>query len=136
MIIEAASKGGGSGFSIIFIVIIAFALIWFLFVRPQKRRQTQTQRMLSDLRVGDDVLTAGGIYGRVTRVDEDEVRVEVAKGIELRVARRAIGAILTEHDEPQTAEEPASDDDESGERWQSAFDEDSDGDDSGEQKPG
>lgn len=116
-----AASGGGSTF--IFFIVIAFALLWLLFVRPQKKRQTQAQRMLADLRVGDDVLTAGGIYGQVTRIDEDEVRLEVAPQVEIRVARRAVAAILTEHDEAQTVaadevEEPKDDD----ERWRSAFD--------------
>jgi preprotein translocase subunit YajC len=126
----AASSGGSSFFVII---IIAFAILWLLVIRPQRKRQTQTQRMLSDLRVGDDVLTAGGIYGRVTGLDDDEVRVEVSPQVELRVARRAIAAILTEHEEPQTVdagepEEPKDDD----ARWRSAFDDEG----SDEQKPG
>ena len=133
MIIEAASKGGGSSGSLFFLfIIVAFALVWLLFVRPQKKRQTQTNRMIADLRVGDDVLTAGGVYGEVTRIDEDEVRLEIAPQVEIRVARRAIAAILTEHDEGQTvdateAEEPKEDD----ERWRSAFD----GEGSDEEKP-
>ncbi len=79
--------------------------------------------------IGDEVLTAGGLYGRVTGLDDDEIRVEIAPKVEVRLARRAIAAVLTEHDEPHDApEEPA---DESDERWQSAFDEGSD-----EEKPG
>lgn len=118
----AASHGSGSS-SFIFIIIIGIVVLWLLVVRPQKRRQTQAQRMLADLRVGDDVLTAGGVYGRVTRIDEDEVRLEIAPQVEIRVARRAVAAILTEHDEPQTIE-PAEPEEAKGddERWSSAFD--------------
>ncbi len=128
--IAASSGGGGTGF--IFIVVIGLAVLWLLVVRPQKRKQTQAQRMLADLRVDDEVLTAGGVYGRVTRIDEDEVRLEVAPQVEIRVARRAVAAILTEHDAPQAVEAEASEEPEEGdERWRSAFD----GEGSDEEKP-
>jgi preprotein translocase subunit YajC len=133
MIIEAASKGGSSGSFFFLIIILAFVLLWLVVVRPQRKRQNASRQMLADLRVGDDILTAGGVYGTVTRIDEDEVRLEVAPNVEIRVARRAVAAILTEHAEPQTVEadetEDAQDDDE---RWSSAFDDEG----SDEQKPG
>ncbi len=124
-----ASHGSSGGSYFFLIILVAFALLWLIVVRPQRKKQSQQQRMLSGLRVGDDVLTAGGVYGRVTRLDEDEVRVEIAPQTEVRVARRAIAAIVTEHDEPQTGEEP--EEGEHEERWQSAFDGGSD-----EEKPG
>ena len=124
------AASSGSGF--FFIIIIAFALLWLIVVRPQRKRQSQQQRIVSELQVGDEVLTAGGVYGRVTRLDEDDVHVEIAPKVEVRLARRAIAAVLTEHEAPQPAEEPPSEgDDEGDERWRSAFDEGSD-----EEKPG
>ena len=93
--------------------------------------------MLSELRVGDEVLTAGGIYGTVSRLDEDQVTVEIAPKIEVRVARRAIAGITREPDEEESGEAEEPEEDESGERWQSAFDEkDSGGAASNEEKPG
>lgn len=113
MIIGASS---GSGF--IFIILIGFLLIYLLFVRPQKRRQSQQQQMVSELSVGDEVLTAGGIYGTISQVDEDQVTVEIAPTIEVRVARRAIAGVTPEpeEEEPEAAEpaepyEPAEPDD-------------------------
>ena len=118
MVIGASS--GGSSFFLI--IIVAFALLWLIVVRPQRKRQTQQQQMLSDLRVGDEVLTAGGIYGTVSRLDEDQVTVEIAPKTEVRVARRAIAAITRDdEDEDVEADEPQDGDD--GERWRSAFDE-------------
>jgi preprotein translocase subunit YajC len=95
---------GGSGF--IFIIVIGFLLLYLIVVRPQKRRQNQQQQMLGDLRVGDEVLTAGGIYGTVLEVDEDEVTVQIAPGTEVRVARRAIAGITREEEEDEEAVEP------------------------------
>jgi preprotein translocase subunit YajC len=113
------ASGGGSSFFLI--IIVAFLLLWLIVVRPQRKRQTKQQQMLSDLRVGDEVLTAGGIYGTVSRLDEDQVTVEIAPKTQVRVARRAIAGI-TREDEPEDgagADEPA---EQEGERWRSAFD--------------
>lgn len=109
MIIGASSS---SGFFIL--IIIAFAFLWFVLVRPQKRRQTEQQRMMSALQVGDRVLTAGGIYGEVTALRDDDVTVQIAPGVEVTVARRAIGGVITppeaapdpEPEPPEPAEEP------------------------------
>lgn len=129
LVIAASKSSGSGGFGFIFIILIAFVVIYLIVVRPQRRRQSQQQRRSSEVQIGDEVLTAGGVYGRVTGLDDDEVRVEIAPKVEVRLARRAIAAVLTEHDEPEpAAEEPEED---SGDRWQSAFDEGSD-----EEKPG
>jgi preprotein translocase subunit YajC len=113
------ASSGGSGFFLI--IIVAFALLWLIVVRPQRKRQTKQQQMLSDLRVGDEVLTAGGIYGTISRLDEDQVTVEIAPRTEVRVARRAIAGI-TREDEPEEAGEADEPKDDDGERWRSAFD--------------
>ena len=97
------AASSGSGF--LFIIIIAFLLLYLIVVRPQRRRQNQQQRMISDLEVGDEVLTAGGIYGTVSSIDEDEVTVEIAPKLEVRVARRAIAGVAREP-EPEESEGP------------------------------
>jgi preprotein translocase subunit YajC len=91
---------GGSG--ILFIIIIAFLLLYLLFVRPQKRRQNEQQQMTNDIRLGDEVLTVGGIYGTVTQVEDDQVTVEIAPKTEVRVARRAIAGVTREPEEDET----------------------------------
>ena len=87
-----------SGFGFL-ILIVAFAFLWFVLVRPQRRRQVEQRKMLTELRVGDEVLTAGGIFGTITRLDESEVRVEIAPELEVRVARRAIAGVTPRDDE-------------------------------------
>ena len=103
MIIGAS--GGGSGF--LFIIVIGFLLIYLLFVRPQKRRQNEQQQMTNDIRLGDEVLTVGGIYGTVTQVEDDQVTVEIAPKTEVRVARRAIAGVTREPEEDETEEAEA-----------------------------
>jgi preprotein translocase subunit YajC len=123
-----ATTGGtsGSGGSVfILFVLLALGALWLIVIRPQRRKQKLQQSVQSELAAGDEVITAGGVYGKVTRVGDEDVRVEIAPNVEIRVARRAIAAQLTEHD---ATPEP---DDASDERWESAFDAES-----GEDKPG
>jgi preprotein translocase subunit YajC len=88
------------------LILVAFAFLWFVLVRPQKRRQLETQRMLDKLNVGDEVVTAGGIYGEVTELHDDDLMVRIAPNLEVRVARRAIGAVVNRAEEPDALEEP------------------------------
>jgi preprotein translocase subunit YajC len=76
------------------ILIVAFGFLWFVLIRPQKRRQVEAARMLSSVEVGSQVLTAGGIYGEVTELHDDDVMVRIAPELEVRVARKAIGAVI------------------------------------------
>jgi preprotein translocase subunit YajC len=132
VIIGASS--GGSG--ILFIIVIAFLVLYLIVIRPQKRRQAQQQRMTNELRVGDEVLTAGGIYGTISQVEDDRVTVEIAPKLEVQVARRAIAGVLTEP-EPETGVEAEESEDDGGEKWQSAFDDEgSTADTSNEEKRG
>ena len=72
-----------------------FVLLWVLLIRPQRRRQQEQQKLLSSAEPGDEVLTVGGIYGIVQDVDEeDDLIVEIAEGIQVRVARRAVAGVV------------------------------------------
>src|SRR3954453_4232278 len=100
---------GGGGSSFFLLIILAFGFLWLVLVRPQKKRQLAQQRMLEEIKVGDEVVTAGGIYGEVTQDVGDDVMVRIAPNLEVRVARRAIGGVVQpdEPDEPEAeAESP------------------------------
>jgi preprotein translocase subunit YajC len=101
---------GGGGF--LFLIVAVFALMWLFVIRPQKRRQLQQQRLLEDVAPGDEILTAGGLYGTVRAVDGDEVTLEVAPGTNVRLAKRAVAAILTPDDTPAEPEEEIDEPDE------------------------
>jgi preprotein translocase subunit YajC len=93
----------GAGF---LLIIVAFVFLYFVLVRPQRRRQVAAQQMLARLKEGDEVVTAGGIYGRVTElVSDDDVMVEIAPQLRVRVARRAIGGIVPPAEEPSEEDE-------------------------------
>jgi preprotein translocase subunit YajC len=81
-------------------IIALLALMYFLLIRPQGRRKRQQQELLDTIAVGKEIVTAGGLYGTVTAVDGDEVRLEVADGVEVRIARRAVAGVVSEDEEP------------------------------------
>jgi preprotein translocase subunit YajC len=86
--------------SILPILLLLFILMWFLVIRPQRRRQQEQQRIMDNLSPGDEIVTAGGLYGTVQSVlGDDEVRVEIAPDVYVRVARRAVATVLTEEDD-------------------------------------
>jgi preprotein translocase subunit YajC len=93
-----------SGFFVLIIVVLF--LLWLMMVRPQRRRRQAQQAMLDDLRVGDEVLTAGGFFATVRRIDEDEVTVELGPGTEARLSKRAIAAVLPPEDEDELKHDP------------------------------
>jgi preprotein translocase subunit YajC len=99
--------------SLLFLIAI-FALMWALLIRPQKAKQRAQQNMLSQIDPGDEILTVGGIYGIVVQEDEDDedddLVVEIADGIHVRVARRAVAAVVKpdEEDDLEAAEDDAS----------------------------
>ena len=86
-------------------ILVLLALMWFLIIRPQRRRQTDAQRMVASLAVGKEIVTAGGLYGTITALEEDEARVQIADGVEVRIAKRAIAGVLSDDEEPEEPEE-------------------------------
>jgi preprotein translocase subunit YajC len=83
-------------------ILVLLVLMWFMLIRPQRRRQLDAQRMVNSLEVGKEIVTAGGLYGTVTALEGDEVRLEIADGVEVRIAKRAVAGIVSEDE----AEEP------------------------------
>jgi len=85
------------------VIVVLLALMWLLFIRPQKRRQVAQQQTLQEIEPGVEILTAGGVYGVVRAVEEDELTVEIAPGTNVRLARRAVAGVIPP-DEPEDEE--------------------------------
>ncbi len=96
---------------VLIILALVLGVMYVVMIRPQRQRQTQQQRTLENAGVGDDIVTTGGIYATITRVDGDDVAVEIAKGVEVHMTRRGIAAVLPPEDEEED-EEPSEDGDE------------------------
>jgi preprotein translocase subunit YajC len=93
-------------------LVLGFGLMWLLIVLPQRRRTQSHETMITELKPGDYIVTAGGMYGTVTDLGEDDLGLEIAPDVEVRVAKRAVGAVIPEdeiedvEDESDEAEEP------------------------------
>ena len=92
-------------------ILVLLALMWFMLIRPQRRRQLEAQRMLQTIEVGKEIVTAGGVYGTITAVDDDEVRVQIADGVEIRLAKRAVAGVISEDEEPEDEDDAEPDED-------------------------
>lgn len=91
----ATADAAGSQFASIMPLLFIFVIFYFLLIRPQQKRMKEHQAMLTALVKGDEVVTAGGIVGRVTKIEaEDKLLVEIAKGVEVAVVRSTISAVL------------------------------------------
>ena len=97
-----------AGITVVWIVGLA-ALSWFLFIRPRRRMMTRQRELLGALSSGDQIVTVGGIYGTIVGLDGDEVRVEIAPDVVVRVARRAVAGRVGASDSEPVEEPEASD---------------------------
>ena len=78
---------------------ITFGLMWVLLILPQQRRMRAHQAVVASLQAGDEVVTAGGVYGTIMSVDEETLAVEVAPGVVLRVLRSAVSQRISPEEE-------------------------------------
>jgi len=85
------------------VIVALFALLWLFVLRPQRRRSSEQLQMQDTLRVGDEVITAGGIRGYVRQLDEEVLKVEIAPEVVVRLDRRAVAALVQEQDDDPDA---------------------------------
>ena len=109
-VVLAQAEGGGSALGLLVPLGLMGVLFYFLLIRPQQRRARAQRDLISSVEVGDEIMTAGGILGTVTAMDDDDelLTVEVAPGTRIRVVKRAVSQRFVEEDE---ADEELDDDD-------------------------
>ena len=83
-------EGGGFDWTIIIFLVLIFAVFYFLLIRPQRKRQKQQQQLMEELKRGDKVITAGGVYGVIESVSEDSIIIKVESGANMRVAKSSV----------------------------------------------
>jgi preprotein translocase subunit YajC len=102
--VQAAPAGQPSGTTGLLVGILPwlliFAIFYVLMIRPQQQRAKQHQAKIEAVKKGDDVITGGGIRGRVTKVSDDEAEVEIAQGVKVRVIKSTITHVLTGDTKP------------------------------------
>ena len=92
----AQSVGGaGSGLTSFIPLILIFAIMYFLMIRPQQKKIKEHRSMVDALRRGDQVVTQGGIIGKVTKVKDGEAEIEIAQGVKVRVVQNTIQTVLS-----------------------------------------
>lgn len=75
-------------------IVGMIAIFWFLIIRPQMKQQKQHREKIAGIKKGDQVVTSGGIVGKVVRVDDDYADVEIAQGVKVKVVKATIGDIV------------------------------------------
>jgi preprotein translocase subunit YajC len=100
----AAAGANPNGASAILIGIAPWLLIFVIFyvllIRPQQKRAKEHQAALAAIKKGDEVITGGGIRGRVTKVSDDEAEVEIAQGVRVRVVKGTLSQVVTKTSKP------------------------------------
>jgi preprotein translocase subunit YajC len=84
------AQGGQQGYEGLIMLVLMFAIFYFLLIRPQQKRAKQHRELISSLKPGNQVVTAGGIYGKVAAVEESTVTVEIATGVKIKMNRASI----------------------------------------------
>jgi preprotein translocase subunit YajC len=87
----------------VIVLVALFGLMWFLLIRPQRRRTNAQMAMQDRLRAGDEIITAGGLHAKVRSIEDDVLEIELAPGTIVRLDRRAVAAVVSE---PETDAEP------------------------------
>jgi len=90
----AAGEGAQGGFTAFIPLILMFVIFYFLLIRPQQKKTKEHREMINNLRKGDRIITAGGIYGRITGIDDTTVTLEIADKVRIKLARQNVGALL------------------------------------------
>jgi len=91
----AGAAGGANPFMQLLPLIAIFVIFYFFLIRPQQKRMKQHREMVSNVKRGDTVVTSGGLIGKVTRVEENEVQVEIANGVHVQVVKSTLADVRT-----------------------------------------
>ncbi len=75
-------------------LVLVFVVFYFFLIRPQTKRQKEHKEMVAKLALGDEIVTAGGVLGKVTDLGEQFIQVEVAEGVRIKIQRHTIGTVL------------------------------------------
>jgi preprotein translocase subunit YajC len=91
---QAAPAADSAGLMGLLPILLMFVVLWFLMIRPQMKRAKEHKAMVEAMQKGDEVLTNGGIAGRITKVGETYLGLEIAENVEISIQKNAVTAIL------------------------------------------
>lgn len=100
-LVSAAGSAGSAAFFIqILPLLFVFVIFYMLMIRPQQRRMKEHQATIAAVKKGDEVVTAGGVRGKVTKVSDEEVEVEIAQGVKVRIVKSTLSHVLGKNSKP------------------------------------
>lgn len=94
MLSAAAAQGAAPAWTGFLPIVGMVAIFWFLIIRPQMRQQKQQREKIAGVKKGDQVVTAGGLVGKVIKVDENYAEIEIAQGVKVKAVKSTIGDII------------------------------------------
>jgi preprotein translocase subunit YajC len=98
-VLAAASKSSSSSSYYLIFIVLIFGVLYFVMIRPQRNRQRQAQQQQREVQVGSRVRTTAGMYGTIVETDADNVLVEVAPGVRIKMMRRAIMNVVPDDEQ-------------------------------------
>ncbi|HTF99527.1 MAG TPA: preprotein translocase subunit YajC [Nitrospirota bacterium] len=91
-------QGAAGGISSLVMMAVIFGIFYFILIRPQQKKMKEHKKMVEELKKGDKIITAGGIYGTVVGVGTNSLKVEIADGVKVKIGRHTVGTVLTEEE--------------------------------------
>jgi len=105
-LLAAKSSGSAGGLAALLPFVLIAVAMYFLLIRPQRRRMQEQRALASAIEEGDEVMTTAGVYGFVTAIEDDVIWLEIAEGVDIRIARAAVSRRVAPADAP-TPDAPA-----------------------------
>jgi len=97
LISDALAEGGaapGGGYEMIIMIVMFFAIMYFMIIRPQQKRAKDHQKLITSLSKGDEVVTSGGMLGKILKVGENSIQVEISEGVAIKLQKNSISSVL------------------------------------------
>ncbi len=91
---EDAPAPLGGGYEMFIMIGIFFAIMYFMIIRPQQKKTKEHQKLVSSLSKGDEVVTTGGMMGKILKVGDNSIQVEVSEGVAIRLQKNSISSVL------------------------------------------
>ena len=92
----AGGQQGNNPYQGVIMLVLMFAIFYFLLIRPQQKKAKMQKEMIEALKVGDSIVTLGGIYGKVAAIQEHVLTVEIATGVKIKITRNSVASVTKE----------------------------------------
>jgi preprotein translocase subunit YajC len=96
----AGSPAGGGASSLIMMAVI-FAIFYFILIRPQQKKMKEHKKMVTELKKGDRIITAGGMYGTVENTTTETLTIKIAEGVKVKITRGSVGTVVKPEEEKE-----------------------------------